>query len=131
MERIDADFLLQEETRDVEPSVEGNADDRGALCEPPGVLDREAGARIEGDAEEARDDARAAEALLGGVAKLLGVGGEDDGASSAPHSAQQHFDRPWLPGETRATRLVVIGKRGLDRVAIAAGLGTALALVGG
>jgi len=35
---------------------------------------------------------------------------------------QQHFDRQWLPGETRATRLVVIGKRGLDRTAIAAGL---------
>jgi cobalamin biosynthesis protein CobW len=44
---------------------------------------------------------------------------------------QQHFDRPWLPGETRATRLVVIGKRGFDRVAIAAGLGAAPALVGG
>ena len=28
----------------------------------------------------------------------------------------------WLPGESRATRLVVIGKRGLDRTAIAAGL---------
>src|SRR3954454_2781195 len=36
---------------------------------------------------------------------------------------QQHFDRPWLAGEPRATRLVVIGKRGLDRTAIAAGLG--------
>jgi cobalamin biosynthesis protein CobW len=35
---------------------------------------------------------------------------------------QQHFDRPWLPGEARATRLVVIGKKGLDRIAIAAGL---------
>jgi cobalamin biosynthesis protein CobW len=38
---------------------------------------------------------------------------------------QQHFDRPWLPGEDRTTRLVVIGKRGLDRAAIAAGLGAA------
>ena len=44
---------------------------------------------------------------------------------------QQHFDRPWLAGETRATRLVVIGKRGLDRTAIAAGLGAAPALAGG
>jgi cobalamin biosynthesis protein CobW len=44
---------------------------------------------------------------------------------------QQHFDRPWLAGETRATRLVVIGKRGLDRTAIAAGLGAARALAGG
>jgi cobalamin biosynthesis protein CobW len=42
---------------------------------------------------------------------------------------QQHFDRPWLAGETRATRLVVIGKRGLDRTAIAAGLGAAPAAV--
>ena len=40
---------------------------------------------------------------------------------------QQHFDRLWLPGEPRATRLVVIGKKGLDRAAIAAGLGAASA----
>jgi cobalamin biosynthesis protein CobW len=38
---------------------------------------------------------------------------------------QQHFDRPWSPDESRATRLVVIGRRGLDRAAITAGLGTA------
>ena len=38
---------------------------------------------------------------------------------------QQHFDRPWLAGERRATRLVVIGKRGLDRTAIGAGLAAA------
>jgi cobalamin biosynthesis protein CobW len=43
---------------------------------------------------------------------------------------QQHFDRPWLPEESRATRLVVIGRKGLDRAAIAAGLGAAPALVG-
>ena len=36
---------------------------------------------------------------------------------------QQYFDRPWQPDETRATRLVVIGKKGLDRAAIAAALG--------
>jgi cobalamin biosynthesis protein CobW len=36
---------------------------------------------------------------------------------------QQHFDRPWQVAETRATRLVVIGQKGLDRVAIAAALG--------
>jgi cobalamin biosynthesis protein CobW len=36
---------------------------------------------------------------------------------------QQHFDRPWLPDEKRATRLVVIGKKGLDRAAIATALG--------
>jgi cobalamin biosynthesis protein CobW len=35
---------------------------------------------------------------------------------------QQHFDRPWQPGEQRQTRLVVIGKQGLDRAAIAAAL---------
>ncbi|HEX6442154.1 MAG TPA: cobalamin biosynthesis protein CobW [Stellaceae bacterium] len=35
---------------------------------------------------------------------------------------QQHFDRPWQAGEPRASRLVVIGKRGLDRAAIAAAL---------
>jgi cobalamin biosynthesis protein CobW len=35
---------------------------------------------------------------------------------------QHYFDRPWEPGEARATRLVVIGKKGLDRAAIAAAL---------
>jgi cobalamin biosynthesis protein CobW len=29
-----------------------------------------------------------------------------------------HFDRAWAPGERRASRLVVIGERGLDRAAI-------------
>lgn len=33
---------------------------------------------------------------------------------------QHHFDRAWKPGETRASRLVVIGEKGLDRAAIAA-----------
>jgi cobalamin biosynthesis protein CobW len=37
---------------------------------------------------------------------------------------QQHFDRPWLPGEERTTQLVVIGKKGLDRAAIQAALGS-------
>jgi cobalamin biosynthesis protein CobW len=36
---------------------------------------------------------------------------------------QHYFDRPWEPGEERATRLVVIGKKGLDRAAITAALG--------
>jgi cobalamin biosynthesis protein CobW len=36
---------------------------------------------------------------------------------------QHYFDRAWLPGETRATRLVVIGETGLDRAAIIAALG--------
>jgi cobalamin biosynthesis protein CobW len=35
---------------------------------------------------------------------------------------QCHFDRPWQPGEERATRLVVIGKKEIDRAAIAAAL---------
>jgi cobalamin biosynthesis protein CobW len=35
---------------------------------------------------------------------------------------QHYFDRPWRAGETRATRLVVIGRKGLDRAAIAAAL---------
>lgn len=35
---------------------------------------------------------------------------------------EQHFDRPWLPGERRATRLVVIGRKGLDRAAVRASL---------
>ncbi len=33
------------------------------------------------------------------------------------------FDRAWRPGEARATSLVVIGLRGLDRAAVAAALG--------
>jgi cobalamin biosynthesis protein CobW len=36
---------------------------------------------------------------------------------------QHYFDRAWEPGEPRATRLVVIGKKGLDRAAIEAMLG--------
>jgi cobalamin biosynthesis protein CobW len=35
---------------------------------------------------------------------------------------QQHFDRPWHAGETRETRLVVIGRKGLDRAGITAAL---------
>ncbi|HTW50995.1 MAG TPA: cobalamin biosynthesis protein CobW [Stellaceae bacterium] len=36
---------------------------------------------------------------------------------------QHYFDREWEPGEARATRLVVIGKRGVDRAAVVAALG--------
>ncbi len=36
---------------------------------------------------------------------------------------QHYFDREWEPGEERATRLVVIGKKGLDRSAVVAALG--------
>jgi cobalamin biosynthesis protein CobW len=36
---------------------------------------------------------------------------------------QHYFDRPWQSGEVRATRLVVIGEKGLDRVAITTALG--------
>ena len=39
---------------------------------------------------------------------------------------EQHFDRPWLAGERRATRLVVIGRKGLDRAAIEAALANIL-----
>jgi cobalamin biosynthesis protein CobW len=35
---------------------------------------------------------------------------------------QHYFDRPWRAGEARSTRLVVIGRKGLDRTAIAAAL---------
>ncbi len=35
---------------------------------------------------------------------------------------EQHFDRPWLAGEPRASRLVVIGRKDLDRAAIRATL---------
>ena len=35
---------------------------------------------------------------------------------------QHYFDRPWQPGEERASRLVFIGLKGLDRERIAAGL---------
>jgi cobalamin biosynthesis protein CobW len=37
---------------------------------------------------------------------------------------QHQFDRPWGPGETRSSRLVVIGRKGLDREAIVAALAT-------
>jgi cobalamin biosynthesis protein CobW len=29
-----------------------------------------------------------------------------------------YFDRAWAPGETRQSRLVVIGEKGIDRAAI-------------
>lgn len=35
---------------------------------------------------------------------------------------QHYFDRPWQPEETRATRLVVIGRHGMDRAAIQAAI---------
>src|SRR5579863_22976 len=35
---------------------------------------------------------------------------------------EQHFDRAWLPGERPASRLVVIGGKGIDRAAISAAL---------
>src|SRR6266436_1243359 len=35
---------------------------------------------------------------------------------------EQHFDRAWLPGERPASRLVVIGRKGVDRAAIRAAL---------
>ncbi|HTS93309.1 MAG TPA: cobalamin biosynthesis protein CobW [Stellaceae bacterium] len=35
---------------------------------------------------------------------------------------QHYFDRPWAAGELRASRLVVIGRKGLDRAAIAAAI---------
>ncbi|MGC2415124.1 MAG: cobalamin biosynthesis protein CobW [Stellaceae bacterium] len=35
---------------------------------------------------------------------------------------EQHFDRPWLAGEPRASRLVVIGRKDLDRATIRAAL---------
>ena len=35
---------------------------------------------------------------------------------------EQHFDRAWEPGEARTGRLVVIGKKGIDRAAIRAAL---------
>ena len=31
---------------------------------------------------------------------------------------QHHYDRPWKPNESRASRLVIIGEKGLDRAAI-------------
>jgi cobalamin biosynthesis protein CobW len=33
---------------------------------------------------------------------------------------QHHYDRPWRPGEARASRLVVIGEKGLDRDGVTA-----------
>ena len=35
---------------------------------------------------------------------------------------QHYFDRPWGQGEPRQSRLVVIGRKGLDRAAIAASI---------
>jgi cobalamin biosynthesis protein CobW len=35
---------------------------------------------------------------------------------------RHEFDRPWKPGETRASRLVVIGQKGIDRAGVEAAL---------
>ncbi|MGB8840122.1 MAG: GTP-binding protein, partial [Aliidongia sp.] len=45
-------------------------------------------------------------------AVVQGVGGR----------VQHYFDRPWASGESRASRLVVIGRKGIDRAAIEAAL---------
>jgi cobalamin biosynthesis protein CobW len=45
-------------------------------------------------------------------AVVQGVGGR----------VQHYFDRPWAVNEARASRLVVIGRKGIDRAAIAAAL---------
>ncbi len=44
---------------------------------------------------------------------------------------EQHFDRAWLPGERPASRLVVIGRKGIDRAAIRLALGAAPVAVPG
>ncbi len=36
---------------------------------------------------------------------------------------RRDFDRPWGAGEERASRLVVIAQKGVDRAAVAAALG--------
>ena len=36
---------------------------------------------------------------------------------------ERYYDRPWRAGEDPASRLVVIGLKGLDRAAITAALG--------
>ena len=35
---------------------------------------------------------------------------------------ERYFDRPWAGGETRQSRLVIIGITGMDKVAIAKAL---------
>ena len=40
---------------------------------------------------------------------------------------RHHFDRPWSSGEPRTSRIVVIGEKGIDRAAIEADVGAALA----
>ena len=57
---------------------------------------------------------------------LLGCGDAGDRrqvVQAVGDRLQQHFDRPWHQGEKRQTRLVVIGRKGLDRAAITAALG--------
>jgi len=44
---------------------------------------------------------------------------------------RQQFDRPWSPHEGRFTDIVVIGRKGLDRVAIEAAIGSAIEGVSG
>ena len=39
---------------------------------------------------------------------------------------EQYFDRPWQSGEPRQSRLVVIGRKGIDRAAIAGAIAGAV-----
>ena len=54
---------------------------------------------------------------LKGFADLAGSGSRLLIQAVGPR-LDSYFDRPWKPGEARATELVVIGAKGLDRVAI-------------
>src|SRR4051812_9731100 len=83
----------------------------GAVPEPPRFLERL------GHAIAAHDILR--------VKGFLDVPGKElrQVVQGVGARVQHYFDRPWRAGEERATRLVVIGRKGIDRRAIAEALG--------
>jgi cobalamin biosynthesis protein CobW len=82
---------------------------------------------LDGEAEDALYDRLTAAIRAHDILRVKGfvaVPGRDRRqiVQAVGDRVQHYFDRPWEPGEARATRLVVIGKKGLDRAAIAAAL---------
>ena len=77
-------------------------------------------------ADPAALEARLIEAIAGhDILRLKGflaVTGKDARAvvQAVGTRMERYFDRPWKPGEERLSRLVVIGRKGLDRAAIEA-----------
>jgi cobalamin biosynthesis protein CobW len=83
---------------------------RGPVADPAGFARRIEAAMVDHDILRVKGFLDIAGKPFRSV--VQGVGGR----------VQHYFDRPWSAGEERASRLVVIGRKGIDRAAIAAAL---------